>query len=164
MNSDSYGTDAMIRCLPTGICSWNFSLEGAGHHADLEFRSFSDQGMLTMDGITFDVNKPSPFSGHWTLDRGGSSIASARKTSALTRTIEIQTASHDLVTLRPESSLGRSFRVERSGVVISRISPDHPFTRRATIESFPEGLDFPTVCFLFWLVALMWRRNAQAAA
>ena len=163
MNDDSYGTDAMIRCIPTGICSWNFSLDGAGHHADLEFRSFSDQGVLTADGITFDV-KPSAFSGPWTLARGGSSIASARKTRALTRTIEIEGTEHDLLTLRPESFLGRSFRVERSGVVISRIRPDHPLTRRATIEALPEGLDFPTVCFLFWLVALMWRRYAQAAA
>jgi hypothetical protein len=153
----------MIRCKPKGICSWDFLLDGEGHHASLVFNWVGEQGFITADGRPFEVRKHGAFSGHWTLNQGRESVASAQKTSAFTRTFEIQNAEDNLV-LSAESALGRSFRVERSGEVIATITPDHAFTRRATIETFSQKWDFPSVCFAFWLVVLIWRRAASSSS
>ena len=153
----------MIRCKPKGICSWDFYLEGEGHPASLEFNWLSEQGAVIADGERFEVRKHGVLSGHWTLDRGGQEVASAQKSTAFTRTFEIQSPMGSLV-LRAESAFGRSFRVERSGDVIATIVPDHAFTRRATIETLVQKWDFPTISFAFWLVVLTWRRAAKSSA
>lgn len=151
----------MIRCRPKSMCSWNFFLDGEGHHASLDFNWFGEQGAITADGIPFDVRKHGAFSGHWTLERDGEAIVSAQKASPFTRTFELE-SDHDTLTVRAESAFGRSFRVERSGDVVATIRPDHAFTRRATIETPELHGDFPTVCFAFWLAVLTWRRAASS--
>ena len=153
----------MIRCKPKGICSWDFHLDGDGHHATLEFNWVSEQGDITADGIRFAVRKHGMFNGRWTLDGAGSETASAQKSKALTRTFEIQDHNDNHV-LRAESAFGRSFRIERSGDVIATVYPVHAFTRRATIEVRGQKWDFPIICFAFWLVVLTWRRAASSGA
>ena len=153
----------MIRCKPKGLCSWNYFLDGEGRHASLEFNWLGEQGAITADDIQFEVRKHGAFSGHWTLDRDRESVVSAQKPSAFTRTFEIQDAEGTLL-LCAESALGRSFRVERSGEVVATIRPDHPFTRRATIEASGPKWAFPTACFAFWLVVLTWRRAASSSS
>jgi hypothetical protein len=76
------------------------------------------------------------------------------------RTIELSFAETTL-TLRAESAFGRSFLGEFNARTLFTIKPVHLLTRRAVIETFGEELDFPTLCFSFWLVALMWRRAAN---
>jgi len=152
---------AMIRCTPKGICSWNFSLQGEGHRASLEFNWTGEQGVITADGLRLEVCKHGVFSGHWTLDREGEAVASAQKSTPFTRTFEIESPIGSLV-LRAESAFGRSFRVERSGDLLATISPAHLFTRRATIETRAEHVDFPTLAFSFWLAVLTWRRAASS--
>ncbi|MEM6363928.1 MAG: hypothetical protein AAF745_05855 [Planctomycetota bacterium] len=151
----------MIRCLPRGICSWHFVLHGENLQAILQLGALSEQGLITMDGTNFEVQKHGIFSGRWTLNHEGQEVASAQKSTAFTRTFAIQDPSGELV-LRAESSFGRSFRLERSNDVIATMRPDHPLTRRATIEILTEQWDLPTVSFSFWLVVLMWRRAAQS--
>ena len=153
----------MIRCKPNGICSWNFLLDGEGHRATLEFNWLSEQGAINADGKHFDVRKHGVFSGHWTLGQAGREVAVAQKSTAFTRTFDVQDSSGPLV-LRAKSAFGRSFRVERSGNVIATMFPDHPFTRRASIDIHIAQWDFITVSFLFWLVVLTWRRAAQSAS
>ena len=153
----------MIRCRPQGICSWSFYLEGEGNRASLEFSWMSEQGTIIADGAHFEVRKHGVLSGHWTLDHAGQEIASAQKSSAFTRTFEIESPMGSLV-LRAESSFTRRFRVERSGDLVATISPDHAFTRRARIGILARDCDFPTICFLFWLTALTWRRAASKSS
>ena len=150
----------MIRCRPKGIFSWDFCLEGDGHFASLEFNWFDEQGTITADGTPFEVCKHGVLSGHWTLNHLEREIVSAQKTSAFTRTFEIQSPSGSVV-LRAESPLGRSFRVEGADELLATISPDHLLTRRATIETHVQNWDFPTISFSFWLAVLTWRRAAK---
>jgi hypothetical protein len=151
----------MIRCKPKGLCSWDFLLEGEGHQASLSFNWFSEQGTVIADEVPFEVRKHGVLSGHWTLEQDRTPVVSAQKSSAFTRTFEIQNARATLV-LCAESAFGRSFRVEHSREVIAALRPDHSFTRRATIETFGRQLDFPMLCFAFWLVVLTWRRAASS--
>lgn len=150
----------MIRCIPRGICSWDFLLDGEGHQATLELNWLSEQGAVTVDGVSFDIQKHGVLSGHWTLRHDGMEVVSAQKSNAFTRTFCIQDPSDNLV-LCAESALGRCFRLARSGEVIATIYPDHAFTRRATIKILTERWDFPTIAFAFWLVVLTWRRAAS---
>lgn len=151
----------IIRCQPKGMCSWNFLLKGEDHHASLEFNWFTEQGAIIADGIPFKVHKHGISSGYWTLGDDGDPFASAQKSSAFTRTFEIQNT-HDTLVVRAESAFGRSFRVERSGDAIAMIKPDHAFTRRSTIEILGQKWEFPTICLAFWLVVLTWRRAASS--
>jgi hypothetical protein len=78
------------------------------------------------------------------LECGAERIATAHKVSALMRTFELQTPMGPLE-LRAVSAIGRSFRLERGGRTIATIAPDHPLTRRATIDTAVEDFDAPTV-------------------
>lgn len=151
----------MIRCKPNGICSWDFLLDGDGHHAFLEFNWLSEQGAITADGVPFEIKKHGMLSGHWTLGHAGKEVAFAQKSTPFTRAFEIQDAGGAFL-LRAESPLGRSYRAEQSGDAIATFYPDHPFTRRATIEILAPKWDFATVTFSFWLVVLTWRRAAKS--
>ncbi len=153
----------MIRCLPKGICSWDFFLEGEGRQASLEIHWMGEQGSLIADGKLLDVRKHGMFSGHWTLEQGGSILASARKSSAFTRTFEIQD-SRETLQLEAESAFRRRFRLQRPEGVIANIVPDHALTRRSNIALLAEDWDFPTIAFAFWLVVLCWRRAAASSS
>lgn len=151
----------MIRCLPAGLCSWNYRLSGDGRQAATTINWFTEQGTITIAGVAFDVRKHGPLSGRWTLERQGAVVISAEKPSALTRTYELQNAEARW-TASAESALGRGFRLERDGTIIATIRPDHLFTRRATIELLADHGDFPAICFAFWLAVLAWRRAASS--
>jgi hypothetical protein len=150
----------MIRCLPQGLCSWNYTLEGDGRRAETSLQMFTEQGALAVEGVAFEIRKHGLASGHWTLEREGAVIISAQKSSVFTRTVELSNAEGGW-TLRAESSFSRSFRIEREGATIAVIRPDHLFTRRATIELTGDQGDFTAVCFAFWLAVIAWRRAAS---
>ena len=151
------GDEPVIRCLPQGICSWDFDLTSEGRQATLEVNWMSEEGAIIADGTQFQVRKHGMFSGRWSLDQNGQAAAVAQKRSAFMRTFDITDAMGACV-LRAESAFGRGFRLEREGKVIATVIPDHAFTRRTTIEICDPQWMFSTVSFSFWLVGLIWRR------
>jgi len=152
----------MIRCKPKGICSWDFYLDGDGHHATLEFNWAGEQGSITADGLRFEVQRHGGFRGRWTLDDAGRETASAQQATTIIPTFEIND-DNDSHVLCAECAFGRSFRLERSGDVIATVCTDHAFTRRATIDVRGQKLEFTIVSFAFWLVVLTWRRAANSS-
>ncbi len=148
----------MIRCRPRTIFSWDFRVEGEGSAASLEVNWLSEQGTITSDRTDFEINKHGVFSGRWTMEANGQTHATAQKATAFRRTFEISSPTGEL-SLIPESMFTRRFRLEREGKLVARICPDHPFTRRSKIELRVTDLDFPTICFAFWLVLITWRRS-----
>ena len=153
----------MIRCIPQSLCSWDFHLDDEEHRASLWFNWWSEQGTIIADGTRLEVRKHGLLSGHWTLEHARQELASAQKSSAFTRTFEIRSPMGSLV-LSAESAFGRSFRVERSGHLMATVYPDHPLTRRSTIETLTQDFHFPTICFSFWLAVLTWRRAASRSS
>lgn len=151
----------MIRCIPLGICAWNFRLDGEGHRGFLKLTIAGEQGSVSVDDVQFDVRKHGIFSGRWTLNYQGEEVALAQKSSPLTRTFELQTPDGTLQ-LFASSPLGRSFQLHRGDALLADIYPDHPATRRARIDLKVGQWDAPIVFFAFWLVALMWHRAAQS--
>ena len=147
----------MIECLPCGVCSWNYDLEGDGHSTQTVLHGFGEEGNLRVDGEFFDVVKDGIWSGCWRLESGAGTLFTAQKTSAFTRTFEI-TGREGGAVLSAESGFGRTMLLEGERVNV-RIQPVHAFTRRAGIRG--EAADFRLVAFAFWLTAVTWRRAAS---
>ena len=152
----------MIDCIPQRIWSWEFALEGKGRSAILSFSRGREKGKATVDGVPMVVVKEGVLQGLWSLKSNDKDVAVAQKSTPLRRTFQVST-SIGAVVLRPPSVLSRRFIVEQDGEILATITPDHPLTRRAKIDVTSSRLDFPTVCFLFWLVALTWRRRRYRA-
>lgn len=148
----------MIRCKPIGWFSWNFSLQGDGHEALLEFNLFGEQGRATIDGTKYEVLKPSLLLGEWTLVHHDLTIATASQTNVFTRSFELLTPLGN-ATLRPKSVFQRTMLIEGGGYNAT-IRPNHPFTIASTITGTCP--DFRVVCFAFWLTAQNWRRKANS--
>ncbi len=150
----------MLTCLPQSICSWNFHIHGASAGpAGLEFSWFSEQGHIRLGGHEFEIHKHGPLSGRWSLTHRGTTIATAHKPSAFTRTFQITGPSGE-ITLQASSAMTRSFEI-RSGVhTLGSIRTAHAFTRRSTIDCPPEVLEAVQL-FAFWLAVITWRRAAN---
>lgn len=148
----------VIRCIPKGLCSWNFDIDAEGHSATIEFNWMGEQGAITIDGEPHDVRKHGVFSGCWTMHSNAKTVATAQKSSAFTRSFELATSAGTVV-LRAQSAFGRTMLLEGAGFG-AVIAPVHPFTRRASIAG--EVSDIRIACFAFWLTALLWRRAAQS--
>ena len=147
----------MIECLPCGICSWSYDLDGDGHRGHTTLRMMSEQGDLSVDGQSFAVVKEGVWSGRWRLESGSGVLFTAQKSSAFMRTFEISGNGGGAV-LSAESAFKRAMRLEGNQAnVVMR--PVHAFTRRAVITG--EAEDFRLVVFAFWLTALLWRRAAS---
>lgn len=149
-----------INCLPQGVCSWNFMLDGEGVLAETTVSMLKESGTMVINGQVYDIKKNGVLSGEWILSQGDVVLAVGSKASVFKRSFEISTGP-DQWQLHPESALGRTFKIIRSNEVIGRISPMHPFTRRATIEMLQPGHELQLVIFSFWLVILIWRRAAS---
>jgi hypothetical protein len=150
----------MIECLPNGVCSWNYSLRGDGHRAELEFAWAGESGAMVVDGARFVIEKGGMLSGLWNLRRGGKVVARGEKRNAFQRSFDVM-GEAGRFELGAESFAGRTM-VMSGGGCRAVMAPHHPFTRRATIEGrLPE---FEMVCFGFWLTVLTWRRAASHAA
>ena len=158
----SQDEEALILCSPRSVFSTNFDLEGDGHTGSVYLNWMNEQGNVRADRQDFIARKLGVFSGQWILVEQGSTIAEAKKRSVFTRTIEMQSPMGALV-LRPISMMGRSFVVERSGEVIATIIPEHILTRRSWIMIDVPEYDWPTICFVFWLIAMTWRRSQAAS-
>ena len=150
----------MLTCLPQSPCSWNFRILGASSGpAALDFNFFTEQGGITLGAAKFVVRKHGPFSGHWTLEREGQSIAEARKPNAFFRRFEVAAIEIPL-TIQASSPFTRGFDILSGDRPLGAIRPAHPFTRRAFIECASEVPELAQL-FSFWLVVLTWRRRAR---
>ena len=150
----------MLTCLPRSICSWNFLVRGTtGGEAGLTFNWFTEQGTIDWNGTEYQVVKHGLFSGHWTLEGPEGVVVEAQKTSAFTRTFDLDTDSGPW-TLQAQSVFTRAFELARSGTQFGTIVPMHMFTRRATIDC-EEEVDELTQLFAFWLVVITWKRAAK---
>lgn len=148
----------MIHCIPSGICSWNYRLEGEQHSGEIRFNGFGEQGSLVADGKQFEVSKGGWLSGEWSLLEQGRSLAVARKTTVFRRSFELSGPA-GAWKLEASSAFGREMHLVGKGTDCKFV-PVHAFTRRAFIEGSFD--DFRVVSFAFWLTVLMWRRAANS--
>jgi hypothetical protein len=85
-------------------------------------------------------------------------MLAGQKTNPLTRTFEISGA-FGSAELRAQSAIGRTMVADGPDLSFT-ITPEHAFTRRATISG--SWIDFKIVSFAFWLTIITWRRAANS--
>ncbi|MCA9187595.1 MAG: hypothetical protein R3E01_35540 [Pirellulaceae bacterium] len=146
-----------IRCLPQGICSWNFYVTDGARNASIEFNWVGEQGRIVVDGVVYDIDKGGWLSGHWELNLDGQRICSAQKASIFTRTFDMTTETGQ-IRLSAVAPVSRSMRLEGDGFSAD-IVPVHPWTRRTNITGTIP--DLAVACFAFWLTVLLWKRQAE---
>jgi hypothetical protein len=156
-------SSSVLRAIPTGFFSWSFSiLENEIEVTELEIAWTRERGSFCYEGRRLELYRQGWLSGLFVLDAGGEIVAQADKVSALSRTFDVLVENQP-VQLAALSSFTRAFGVYSGETQIGRIYPNHCLTRRATLE-LPEDMALPAKVFLFWLVALMWRRAANSSS
>jgi len=149
-------------CRPVSFFKWDFIVDGPGYLANLNFNWFTESGHVLINGTRYHVQKQAMFAGHWLLLLEGKQSATAQKSNAIQRKIEIEDAGGRYL-LRADSAFRRVFCLEHEGSLAASFTPNHPLTRRARIAIHDERLKTPTVLFAFWLVVLMWRRASNGS-
>jgi hypothetical protein len=155
-------SSSMLRAIPTGFFSWGFSiLEGDSEMAELEMAWIGERGNFSYEGQRYELYRQGWLTGQLVLDAGGKIVAEAKKVTPFSRTFDVVIGNRP-VQLAAISPFTRAFGVYSGGNQIGSIYPDHCFTRKATLE-LPPDMALPARVFLFWLVALMWRRAAKSS-
>lgn len=162
MTNSSSSEIMKFECQPTGWFKWNYAIRGNGRQAEVGLRSMSEAGTLLVDGEDFVITKESWLKGHWILSQGGQVIASARKTSLMTRSVEISVGQQTLL-LEPESIFRRSYRLKKDNILLAKIYPASWVSRKATIETYHADTSIALSCFAFWVVLVLWRRAASSS-
>jgi hypothetical protein len=153
---------AQIQARPRGLFSWDFDLSVDGEFlADFDMSWLQEGGHFTHGDKEYRLSREGFWSGDFLLTADQEVLARAAK-SALVRRFVVRTGDREF-TLEPASVFTRSFRLFENGLIVGGVLPNHLFTRACTLE-FPDDLPVPVQVFLFWLVALMWRRAASDAA
>jgi hypothetical protein len=150
----------MLTCVPMSICSWNYRVLGlpAGEGRTWINR-MSEQGSVSLGGVLYDVVKHGWMSGMWTLEERGHVFATAQKLSAFTRTMVVSCGEASL-TVEAMSPFSRAFELRDRRDVVGVIRPVHLFTRRGEM-SCDAAVPQVAQMFVFWLVAMSWRRTAN---
>ena len=150
-----------IECLPQGICSGNYYLRGESISGAVRFNWGSERGDITINGVTYQIDKTGFFRSSWVLLWQGRPVCEARKPSAFSRRFELQHNGGPSV-LQKEGFFGRRMRLTGAGGFCD-IEPAHSFTRRAVISGqWNQGVEI--AAFAFWLTSMMWQRDQNAAA
>ncbi|OYP38864.1 hypothetical protein [Rhodopirellula sp. MGV] len=151
-----------LRCLPKGICSWDYRISGPQVAAETQSKVFCEGGSITIDGYELTVQKRGMFSGHWTLFDHKLELVNAERESMWRWVLTIESPDHRY-RFKPSSAFKRTFMLEReSGECATTIAPDHAFTRRATITLHDQDVETPVALFAFWLAAHFWRLQASS--
>ena len=153
---------AQIQARPRHLFSWDFDLSLDGEFlAGLDMSWLREGGRFSYDAREYRLAQEGFWSGDFLLATDQEVLARAAK-SAFVRRFVVQTGEREFI-LEPASLFTRSFRLVENGLIVGYVLPNHRFTRACTLE-FPDDLPVPVQVFLFWLVVLLWRRAASAAA
>lgn len=148
---------------PKSWCSWDFHIydEEGESMCFLDSRLIREKARFTLGELTYDVYRDGMLSRKFTMEYQGEIYAVAKLTSIWRRRLEIEAGSEAWELIPP--LLGRKFTFYCDGKAEGRIEPQAWFTRKATID-LPDRIHPAVQVFLFWLVAVSWKRDQEAAA
>jgi len=154
---------ATIRARPKHLFSWGFDLDLDGTSlASLDMAWLREGGRFLWSGTEYQLSREGLWTGDFLLTADDRVLARATKDSAFVRSFTIQLDGRELL-FRAAAWLSRRFELLDGDSVIGEIVPDHFLTRACTV-TFPDDLSVPVQVFLFWLAALMWRRQSNSGA
>ncbi len=153
----------MLKAIPNHWFSWDFTvMEGSQSVADIDVSSWREKGLLTVQGVTYEVYREGLMSGAFILESAGSVLARAEKPSAFRRSFIIEHVGRQY-TLCATSAFRREFLLSEDSREIGSLSPEGIFTRRTRVD-LPEELPLPVKVFIIWLSIILWKRESDSAA
>ena len=152
-----------LRAEPKSMLSNDFVLfEGDTEIGLLDMKTMTEAATLHLGEETFELGREGMMSGAFFLSRDGAIVVTAEKPSAFRRDFVIVLGDTTLE-LRKAGVLSSAFELYHGDVRIGGVARDGVMTRKATME-LPAGWPRPLQWFVYWLVQLMWNRDAAAAA
>lgn len=151
-----------LQANPHSFFSWDFTVLRAGATiAEVDMAWVRERAEFEVADRTYHVHRESLTQGIFVLRSADQVLARARKVSPFSRAFEIEYQGRKL-RLRAASVLRREFELLENDARIGRIGPTSWVGRKAVID-LPDEIPIPVQVFLFWLVAVLWRRAAGAA-
>ena len=151
----------MLNAVPKGWFTPDFTiLQNDVPVADLDLSLWREAAELSVGGEIYQVYREGMISGAFLLEAKSGVIARADKPHVFLRSFEVEYDGGKYI-LEAESAMMRKFVLRNGETEIGSIYPEHAFTSRAIVD-LPEEMPLAVRLFLFWLVALMWKR-AQTA-
>lgn len=153
----------MLTLVPKSWFSWDFRVIADGADiALIDRHSFRERASFTLDGKEYVIRRTSMVRGTFVLEHSGQVLAEASKPSSFRRLFELSVGSASY-TLKAVSSLRREFGLFSGSASIARIRPVSAFGRKAIAE-FRAGIPREVQLFAVFLVLILWKRVADAAA
>jgi hypothetical protein len=153
----------MLTARPRSWFSWDFEVfDGDTFVALLDLSWLRERGEMILHERRFEIGREGILSGDFKLWDDGDTVASATKPSVLFRCFVVRFDGHEY-TLRARSPLTRRFVLLSGERVVGSIAPDHPFTRRMSID-LPDEIPLEVQVFITWLVVILWRRQHNSAS
>jgi hypothetical protein len=128
--------------------------------AQLELSFFSASSDIQVDDKFYRAYREGCLSGSFILESATGILARAKKTNAFCRSFVVEYDGREY-TLEAEAALLRKFVLLEDGKEVGSIYPEHAFTSKAMIE-LPERIPLLIRVFMFWLVAILWKRETDA--
>jgi len=153
----------MLTLIPAGWFSWSYRVLRDG--ADLTRIArpwFREQGSFVLEGVRYEVRRTGWLCGIFALERDGVLLAEATKPSVFRRAFEISVRD-DRLDLRAASPFGRTFGLWRGSEPLGTVRPVSVWGRTATAD-FAAGVAPEVQLFVVFLVLVLWKRAADAAA
>jgi hypothetical protein len=117
-----------------------------------------ERGSFQWKGVDYDLYRESPWFGDFVVSDGSGILVRATKDSAFLRAFTVRFGDREF-RLAAANPFSRRFVLEEKGNTLGEICPAGFLSRKCRGE-FPDELPVPVCVFLFWLVVLMWRRQA----
>jgi hypothetical protein len=153
----------MLTLIPKSWFSWDFRvIASSGDVALIDRHWFRESASFSVKGRSFNVRRTSLVRGAFTLEHAGVAVAEAKKPSSFRRAFEI-TIGADHYRLEAATIFGREFVLSHDGISVGGVRPNSFFGRTATAQ-FPERLPREIQLFMVFLVLVLWKRAADAAA
>ena len=160
---DSLDPETMLEASPKNFFSTNYIIRVPGRTpAVLDVSLWRESAEIELDGAVHRFYREKIFGGAFVLERAGVVIARAVKPSAFRSRFDVELGGKRFV-VRKVSMWRRRFGVFSGEQQIGVVRPAGVFTRRALIE-MPSDWSLAHEVFIFWLVLIIWRREAAAAA
>ena len=153
----------MLRIVPKHWFSWGFAVrDGDRHVADIDMAWWRERGVLAVEDRPYEVYREGVMSGAFILASPEGILARAEKPSAFFRSFVVEHAGR-AYTLQARSAFFRSFVLLDGPTEVGTLTPDGPFTRRASAD-LPEDMPLPVRVFVLWLALLLWKRQSDSSA
>jgi hypothetical protein len=153
----------MIKATPDDWITWNFTLsENDETVAQIIPAWFSESADIYVDGETYKASRESWMNGDFLFELNGTILLNAAKPSALSRSFTIVYDGRQYI-LEAESAFSRRFILMDPVNEIGSIDPESILTSDAAIY-LPDEFPAHVKAFMFWLVMILWKRQADSAA